>query len=225
MQNQMRSADAMLPTLGRLHREVQTMSRRVHRQSVLRTRNGVGDYPANVSAMINEILDQGDAHETVVCFASAAEFGIPMHHHSERCRLAAIHTGSSAMRVLYWTAVRRMRSSWPSVPAEPDHYARPVRSHVDDTLRAHPKPSETVLCRQCEALRIDSRNSHGHDALHPISRMYFRCIGSGMLAEAMEHRCGTCRTTWTKHKSAASLFVSWSISTPSSGSGPGKAAP
>jgi len=110
MQNQRKSADAVLPTLAGLHREVQTMSRRVHRQSILRTRNGDGDYAGNVSAVIDSILDQGDAHERVVCFTSAAEFGIPMDHQSEHCRLAAIQTGSNAMRVLYWTAVRRMRS-------------------------------------------------------------------------------------------------------------------
>ncbi|SPK70050.1 conserved hypothetical protein [Cupriavidus taiwanensis] len=100
MQNEGRSANAMLTTLGHLYREVRAMSRRVHRQSVMRTRDGVGDYAGNVSAVVNAILDQGDAHYRVVCFAAAAEFGIPMHHQSERCRQAAIHTGSSAMRVV-----------------------------------------------------------------------------------------------------------------------------
>ncbi|MBP0620460.1 hypothetical protein [Cupriavidus consociatus] len=217
MQNQRKSADAMLPTLGRLHREVRTMSRRVHRQSILRTLDGVGDYARNVSAVINDILDQGDAHERVVCFASAVEFGIPMHHQSERCRLAAVHTGSSAMRVLYWTAVRRMRSSWPAINAEADRQARPCKSQVNEASKPAMKPAETVLCRQCEALRSDARTSHGHDALHPLSAMYFRLVASGVLTEACEHKCRICSTRWTQHRPAASLFVSWSISRQAAG--------
>ncbi len=218
MQNQRRSADAMLPTLGRLYREVRTMSRRVHRQSILRTRDGVGGYAGNVSSVINDILDQGDAHERVVCFASAAEFGIPMHHQSERCRLAAIHTGSSAMRVLYWTAVRRMRSNWPALDEEADRHVRTRTSHVTEASSPAMKRPETVLCRQCEALRSDARTSHGHDALHPISGMYFRLVASGELTEASEHKCRICSTRWTQHRSAASLFVSWSISRQAAGS-------
>jgi hypothetical protein len=218
MQIQRESAVGVLPTLAGLHREVQSMSRRVHRQSILRTRDGVGDYAGNVSAMINGILDQGDAHEKVVCFASAAEFGISMLHQSERCRLAAIHTGSSAMRVLYWTAVRRMRSSWPSLQVESDDRAGPRRSHVTEAVNQTRKPPETVLCRKCEGLRIDSRNSCGHDALHPISEMYFRLVGNGVLIEAIEHKCDICSTSWTLHRSTASLFASWSISMRSAGS-------
>lgn len=73
---------------------------------------------------------------------------------------------------------------------------------------SHPEWPPEVGCRRCEALRIDSRTSHGHDALRPTSNMYFRCIGSGVVAEAIEHTCRICGTTWTQHRSAASLFVS-----------------
>ncbi|RDK05849.1 hypothetical protein DN412_34655 [Cupriavidus lacunae] len=214
MRKQKEPSDAMLPTLARLHREVRTMTRRMHRKSMLRARDGVDDYAENLSAVINDILDQSAAsHEKVICFASASQFGIPMHHHSERCRLAALYTGSSAMRVLYWTAVRRMRSSWPPLQAESDLDARSCKSHVNAAFAPAPKSPETVLCTKCETLRIDSLSSHGHDALHPISGIHFRCIGSGVLVEAIEHECRICCTTWTRHRSASSLFVSWSIST------------
>ena len=213
MQNHI-TAGAMFPTLASLQREVQAMSRRVHRQSVLRARNEVGDYAGLVVDLLNDILNQGDAHEKVICFASAAEFGIPMDHQSERCRLAAIQTGSNAMRVLYWTAIRRMRSAWPTSDLERGQRAVTGQTHVAQvaTETRRSRAPETVLCRQCVALRTDALNSRGHDALHPMSETYFRWIGGGVLAEAIEHACRTCSTTWTQHKSAANLFVSWSIS-------------
>ncbi|SPS01630.1 hypothetical protein CBM2634_B60046 [Cupriavidus taiwanensis] len=52
-------------------------------------RNGLGDYSDNVSELLNDLIKKGDEHARVVCFASAAEFGVPMRHQSERCRLAA----------------------------------------------------------------------------------------------------------------------------------------
>lgn len=140
-------------------------------------------------------MDHGDAHERVLCFASAAEFGISMHHQSERCRAAATYTGSGAMSVLYWTAVRRMRSSWPSLQDDPHHEAKPGKSHVNEASRSSLKLPETVLCTRCEGLLVDPCNAKGHEAWHPVSKKYFLRVGSGMFAEAIEHRCQTCETS------------------------------
>jgi hypothetical protein len=213
----------MLPSLAELYREVRLMSRRIHRQALAQTQDGKVEYSASVAAVIDDILNQAGAHERVVCFASAAEFGIPMHHLSERCRLAAMHTGSGAMRVLYWTAVLRMRQSQPS-PAP----AMPVAMHFKGSVTERLAPArnsrsveqcgaiktlpERLCCARCEALRVDPHNFHGHDALRPTSQVVFRPVGSSLLTQTIEHQCNICRTEWTRHKSAASLFVNWCIS-------------
>ncbi len=221
MQSLAKSTDAIMPSLARLQREVQAMSRRIHGQAVSMARNGLGDYSDNVSELLNDLIKKGDEHARVVCFASAAEFGVPMRHQSERCRLAALHTGSSAMRVLYWTAIRRMRSGSPLSRAAPDpapspamgasHNAESRHTRVLKRGSANQEQPEIVLCRACKALRLDPRNSRGHDALQPVSEMYFRVVGNGALVEAQEHQCGTCQANWTKRRSMASPFASWFI--------------
>ncbi|MGT2455176.1 hypothetical protein ACU4GI_18735 [Cupriavidus basilensis] len=196
------------------------MSHQVHGKAVAQARGHNGDYFAYVSALVDDLIDQGNPRERVVCFASAAAFGLSMQHQSERCRLAAMQTGSDAIRVLYWTAIRRMRGcrTRRSGSAASGHFvsgnkASHVGSHKLPPVRksgAKAESREAALCKQCEELRMGSRNASGHSALYPISGRYFQCIGGSVLSEAIQHQCSMCAATWTQHRNAASPFVNWS---------------
>ncbi|EHP40620.1 hypothetical protein OR16_24960 [Cupriavidus basilensis OR16] len=207
-------------SLTQLHREVRSMSRRLHEQATAQARGDNSDYFAYVLGLVDDLIYRGDARERVVCFASAAEFGISMQHQSERCLLAAMQTGSDAIRVLYWTAVRRLANCWTRVSQSPNsehsetgneaHHAGSHKLPAVHKSGASTASRKAALCRRCEELRMGSRNASGHSALYPISERYFQCIGGSVFSEAIQHRCSMCATAWTQHRNAASPFVNWS---------------
>lgn len=80
----------------------------VHRHATERASSGHASYVAHVTVLLDELFERSDAQGRVICFAAGAAFGLSLRHQAERCREAAMHTGSDAVRILYWTAVRRM---------------------------------------------------------------------------------------------------------------------
>lgn len=197
------------------------MTRRVHGQAIKKARSGDADYLVHASTLIDEQIDQADARGRVICLASAAEFGLSLRHQGERCRLAAVHAGSDAIRVLYWATVRRMRGCGTSQKAESANIA-PDDTHtqmgilasdgsVSEERGADTGLPSSGLCSQCEDLTVDSRCANGHGALRPISGKYFHNFGGGALSEARAHQCSVCKTTWTQYKNKSDPFAAWSI--------------
>ncbi|WP_151069312.1 hypothetical protein [Cupriavidus oxalaticus] len=206
-----------------LQKEVRAMTRRVHGQAARSACSSNADYLARAAVLIDEQIERADARERVICFASAAEIGLSLRHQGERCRLAAIHTGSDAIRVLYWTAVRRMQRhttdlcrAGDSGVAATDRTLAGKRSllklcAVTEERATGEASTPSELCRHCHGLQLDSHCAAGHGALHPISGKYFRCIGMGILSEAQGYECSVCKTTWTQHKNKANPFSTWTM--------------
>ncbi len=199
------------------------MSRRAHRIALARASGGADDYHRQLCAVFESWMDAGAPQVQVVCFASAAEFGLPMHRHAEACRTWAMQHGSCAHRALYWAALHRTRSrvgataqmadvadvadvAEAEVAArnalEPDWGGSPVNESV-----AEAQP----LCRRCERLRLDARCATGHGSLRPLGETQSRSFGAGVICQTREHQCLTCKTQWWQHRSAANLFTGWTI--------------
>ncbi|WP_434034748.1 hypothetical protein [Cupriavidus sp. a3] len=222
MQDQPKASGGLLSGLAMLQKEVRAMTRRVHGQAAKRAWGSNADYLAHAAVLIDEQIERADAREKVICFASAAEIGLTLRHQGERCRLAAIHTGSDAIRVLYWTAVRRMQRPTASVSRAGDSGVEALgrtpagkRSlhlcSVSEERRSGEALPPAALCRHCEGLQRDSHCATGHSALHPISGKYFRCIGMGILSEAQGYECRVCKTTWAQHRNMANPFSAWTM--------------
>jgi len=185
------------------------MTERVHGRAIKRS-NSDDDYLARVSVLIEALIDRADARGQVICFASATEFGLSLRHQWERCRQAAMQTGSDSVMVLYWAAVRRIhgQGSGASNKAEVNDLSPGSRietvAAVDSCLRAG-------RCRLCEDLDGNSRCANGHNALTPISGKHIRSVGEGLLSEAQVYQCVECKAIWTRYKHRSDPFAMWSI--------------
>lgn len=207
----------LLPAMSELRREVRALSRRAHRIALARA-SGEDDYRRQLHALFEQWVDEGAPQVQVVCFASAAEFGLPMPRHAERCCQAVMRDGSPALRALYWAALHRTRhrvgvtapmvddavaEARPAVPAADVSVAEP-------RIGTPPRP----LCRRCERLRLDARCAAGHGALRPLGEARARRVGGSAVCQTREHQCESCLTLWTAHRSAATPFTGWTISRP-----------
>jgi len=223
MQDPSKSYRELRLSLTKLEKEVQAMTRQMHRQAIKKARSGDADYLVHASALIDEQIDQADARGRVICLASAAEFGLSLRHQGERCRLAAVQAGTDAIRVLYWAAVRRMRErgrgasqNEESANIAPDDTITQMGifgadGSVSEKRGAGAALPSPALCRRCEDLTVDSRCANGHGALRPISGKFFHNFCGGALSEARAHQCSVCKTTWTRYKNKSDPFAAWSI--------------
>ncbi|WP_243737006.1 hypothetical protein [Cupriavidus sp. L7L] len=202
----------------KLQNEVRETTERVHGHAIKRASNGDASYLAHVAVLIDALIDRSDARGRVICFASAAEFGLSLHHHGERCRQAAMLTGSDSIMVLYWAAVRRMHGHGSSVAknaemSEPLSGSRPANTAPAvngngeaDTTWLHSERSSL-----CEKLHGDSRCANGHNALRPISGKHFRSVGESLISEAQVFQCSECEAIWTQYRHRSDPFAMWSI--------------
>ncbi|RDK10152.1 hypothetical protein [Cupriavidus lacunae] len=206
-----RQAARLLPVLSELRQEVRSLSRHAHRLALAQA--GGDDACRNQLAQLFERwIEDGSPRAQVICFASAAEFGLPLHRHAERCRAAAMCDGSDAVRALYWAALHRTRSRVGMTAQMEDAQGAAAQPAVVASDQVPPAASARQLCRRCERLRLDARCANGHGALRPLGDMQWRSLAAGVQCQTREHQCDTCHTRWTQHRSSADPFTAWTIS-------------
>lgn len=211
----------LLPVLSELREEVRALSRQAHRLALAQAggaNDGEGGYHACLAMLFERWIEDRAGRAQVVCFASAAEFGLPLHRQAERCRAAAMRDGSHAVRALYWAALHRTRSRVGTTAQMDDALAAALPQAVAEAIQApsgshgEPDASRQTLCRHCERLRLDARCADGHGALRALGEAHWRSVGAGVPCQTREHQCAACKTRWTQHRSAADPFTVWTIS-------------
>ncbi|SCU86872.1 conserved exported hypothetical protein [Cupriavidus necator] len=68
-------------------------------------------YTAALRALLDSRMRCGDARMRIVCYASAAELGLPVELEAEHCRQAMSGGLGFPLRVLFWTAHRRVQGA------------------------------------------------------------------------------------------------------------------
>ncbi|BDB27516.1 hypothetical protein CTP10_R49240 [Cupriavidus sp. P-10] len=103
---------APMERLMDLLQEVRHVSRQLQRKARQLAR--CDDEPAYAEvlhAMLSDRMRSGDARMRIVCYASAAELGVPVELPAEHCRQAMAGGPGFALRVLFWAAHRRMQGA------------------------------------------------------------------------------------------------------------------
>jgi len=90
--------------------EVREVSRHLQ-QSAKRSAPGQHAYADALRALIDSRMRAADPHARIVCYASAAELGIPVELAAEHCKQAMTGGLGFPLRVLFWAAHRRMQSA------------------------------------------------------------------------------------------------------------------
>ncbi len=89
--------------------EVRQVSRHLQ-QSARRSARGQA-YTDTLQALIESRMRTADPHTRIVCYASAAELGMPVELAVEHCRQVMAGGLGYPLRMLFWAAHRRMQSA------------------------------------------------------------------------------------------------------------------
>ena len=197
------------PDAGDLRREVRALTHRAHRMALAQA-CATEAYEDRLAALFDTWMATGDGRQRVVCFATAAQFGLDVRRYAESCRQAATCDGGEAVRMLYLAAARRLRSRWGEAARRLEIGDATVAAAA--RVRAMPATGESPLCAHCARLRHDSRRAGGHGALRPAGDLQWRSLGGSAMCETRAHQCMLCRTDWMRHRTGADPFVGWTIS-------------
>ena len=193
-----------LAELRALRTEIRRTSRQANLQAVCAGCWGSDAYKAALVAVFDGWIAGSSGQRQLVCFASAAEMGLLLERHVDRCRATAMQSGQEVLRVLYWTVMRR----W----CAPRHIrAGEVQAPKPVTPTIAAPAAQATLCGECADLLRDPRRSSGHPGLHPVSGVSRRRYSAHIVLMLCEHRCRTCDARWTMHGHAADPFVGWTL--------------
>lgn len=204
-----------LSEMSELRLEVRAMSRRAHRIALSRSSEGNADYRSALRDLFEAWLNEATDHALVICLASAAEFGVPVHGHADRCRSWIARQCSSAVRALYWAAANRLRAHcrvWTTVPKLQNCLrSQGPTAEVSLDHRKSATVNRARLCESCEALLTHSRCSLGHASLRPDGKVTWHHGVTGTLFHTSAYKCGICQACWKRHQCKDALFASWDL--------------
>lgn len=106
------NAVAPMERLMDVLQEVRQFSRQLQRCARESTRTAARPtYLDALRTLLVTQMDGGDARAQIVCYASAAELGVPLELETEHCRLVMSGGLGFPLRVLFWAAHRRMNTA------------------------------------------------------------------------------------------------------------------
>ncbi|WP_454739534.1 hypothetical protein [Cupriavidus necator] len=98
-----------------LRQEVRQFSRDLLQRAASSTPDSDGDndsdrhaYDTRLRQLIDRCMRSADPRLKILCYAAAAELGIPVELQADECRQAMSGGRGFALRVLFWAAHRRM---------------------------------------------------------------------------------------------------------------------
>ncbi|MGO4327842.1 hypothetical protein AB4Z48_08710 [Cupriavidus sp. 2TAF22] len=95
-----------------LLQEVRQFSSQLQRKARQSARGAGGPaYADALHTMLCDRMRSGDARMRIVCYASAAELGVPVELQPEHCRQAMSGGRGFPLRVLFWAAHRRVQAA------------------------------------------------------------------------------------------------------------------
>lgn len=195
---------AVLARLTSLRHEIRRASRRANALAACAGRLGSVAYRAALAEVFDDWMTHSIGQKQLVCFASAAELGVLLEQHVDRCFATAMQSEGQLLRVLYWAVMRR----W-------DFHRRlrvaggPCASARADLAGASAGPQ--ALCADCARLLEDPRRGTGHSRLYAISAASRRHYSLHVAVLLCEHRCSTCGARWAMSRHAGDPFVGWTL--------------
>jgi len=109
--------------LSELLYEVRDVTSRARRTALEIAQSGGASYEEALGQLYEAWMRSASCRRQIVSFASAAEMGVPLWHHHERCEALACQAGLPSLRALFWAASRRMNGAkrgWPRIDTAGD---------------------------------------------------------------------------------------------------------
>lgn len=200
-----RTGGVALARLTSLRHEIRRASRRANALAACAGRLGSDAYRAALVEVFDDWMTNSVGQRQLVCFASAAELGVLLEQHVERCFATAMQSEGQLLRVLYWAVMRR----W-------DFYGR-LRAGggqcqpAQADLVAGASAGLRALCADCAGLSRDPRRGPGHSRLYALSATSRRHYSPHLAVTRCEHRCSTCGARWVMSCHAGDPFVGWTL--------------
>lgn len=200
-----RTEETGLARLASLRNEIRRVSRRANTLVAAAGPLGGDAYRQALAEIFNEWIADSSGRRQLVYFASAAEFGVLLEQHVDRCSATAMRSNSQLVRTLYWAVMRR----WDS--------RRRLRASggVHRTGLAAPPAEAPIVsappCADCTELSRDPRRGAGHSRLYPLSPAYRNHYSLHLVVMQREYRCCACESFWVTSCHPADPFVGWTL--------------
>lgn len=98
----------MLSRLSDLLCEVRALAREADRRSLAQCAVRGCEYDDCLMSILDGWMSSCTGHDLLVCFGAALELGVVPEQHISRCMAAATEARAKAVRVLFWTGMRRI---------------------------------------------------------------------------------------------------------------------
>lgn len=194
-----------LARLASLRNEIRRVSRRANTLAAGAGPHGSDAYRQALAEIFNEWIAESSGQRQLVYFASAAEFGVLLEQHVDRCSATAMRSNNQLLRTLYWAVMRRwdsrrrLRASGGSRPT-----GRIAQLAEEPITSARP-------CAECAELSRDPRRGAGHSRLYPLSPAYRHHYSPHLVVMQREFRCRACESLWVTSCHPADPFVGWTL--------------
>ncbi|WP_157637366.1 hypothetical protein [Cupriavidus sp. UYPR2.512] len=190
--------------LRALRTEIRRTCRQANRQAACAGRWGSDAYKSALVKVFDGWIAGSGGQQQLLFFASAAEMGLLLEQHVDRCCATAMQSGRELLRVLYWTVMQRW-STAQRVRAGEVQVPKPVAPAI-----AVPAVQPSI-CGECFELTRDPRRASGHPGLYPVSPVSRRHYTPHIVLMLCEHRCRACEAQWMMSSHSADPFVGWTL--------------
>lgn len=183
--------------LSELLREVHDVTAYARRTALEAVQSGGTGYEEALGLLFDGWMQSTSRRRQIVSFASAAELGVPLWHHRERCKEFVDEAGLLCWRALFWVASRRMsQAERPrvTVPA-----ARPAA--VKAIVARTP-------CADCRQLLLDPCRWRPHAGMQALEGDVHKHVSAHLSISCAKFRCVRCGEAWLR-RSGGQPFSSW----------------
>lgn len=194
-----------LARLASLRNEIRRVSQRANMLAAAAGPMGGEAHRQALAEIFNEWIADSNGRRQLVYFASAAEFGVLLEQHVDRCSATARRSNSQLLRSLYWAVMRRWDSRRRLRASGGMHRTDHAASRAEAPIVSAPP------CADCIELSRDPRRGGGHSHLYPLSPAYRNHYSLHLVVMQREYRCCACKSFWVTSCHPADPFVGWTL--------------
>lgn len=183
--------------LSELLREVRDVTAYARRAGLEAVQSGGASYEEALGLLFEDWMRSTSRRRQIVSFASAAELGVPLGHHRERCKAFVDEAGMLSWRALFWVASRRMSQA--ECRRVPVPASRPAAVKADVAR---------TPCAECRQLLLDPCRWRPHAGLQALDGDVRKRVSAHLSISCATFRCVRCGETWLR-RSGGQPFSGW----------------
>jgi len=192
-----RGTSSQLNEFSELIREVRDATTNARRMALEAEKSGLSSFGEALVLIFEGWMGCTSYRQQIVSFASAAELGVPLVHHLERCKTLVDENGMGSLRILFWLASRRMSQTLRRQTRAPAASAPAVK-----------QAAPVAMCADCQQLVLDPCRAGPHAGLQILEADVQKRVSVQLSVSCCKFHCVQCGETWLR-RSGGQPFSGW----------------